>query len=183
MPIVTAIEPGHVDALAALVGCTPLLEIQYRSPDGLRRIYAKYEVMNMTGSIKDRMTLHMIRCGFETGRLHLGDTIVEASNGNAGISFAGIGRALGYPVRIYIPDWMSRERIELKRDKGDDEVFGQLCRYTGWVGDDLIQMDGVPVAGIIIAAEITPKLEAAAKTNPNVRLVEYAIRLEFSPKG
>ncbi len=73
--------------------------------------------------------------------------------------------------------------IELKRDKGDDEVFGQLCRYMGWVGENLIQMDGVPVAGIIIAAEITPKLEAAAKTNPNVRLVEYAIKIELLPKG
>lgn len=72
--------------------------------------------------------------------------------------------------------------IGLKRDKGDDEVFGQLCRYMGWVGQNLIQMDGVPVAGIIIAAEITPELEATAKTDPNVRLVEYAIRLELSPK-
>ena len=73
--------------------------------------------------------------------------------------------------------------IELKRDEGDDEVFGQVCRYMGWVGENLIQMDGVPVCGIIIAAEITPKLEAAAKTNPNVRLVEYAVRLQLSPKG
>ncbi len=73
--------------------------------------------------------------------------------------------------------------IELKRDKGDDEVFGQVCRYMGWVGENLIQMDGVPVCGIIIAAEITPKLEAAAKTNPNVRVVEYAIRIELLPKG
>ena len=58
-----------------------------------------------------------------------------------------------------------------------------MCRYMGWVGENLIQMDGVPVCGIIIAAEITPKLEAAAKTNPNVRLVEYAIRIELLPKG
>ena len=72
--------------------------------------------------------------------------------------------------------------IELKRDEGDDEVFGQVCRYMGWVGENLIQMDGVPVCGIIIAAEITPKLEAAAKTNPNVRLVEYAIRFELLPR-
>lgn len=53
----------------------------------------------------------------------------------------------------------------------------------GWVADNMNQPQGVPVAGIIIAAEITPKLEAAAKTNPNVRLVEYAVRLELTPKG
>lgn len=73
--------------------------------------------------------------------------------------------------------------IELKRDQGDDQAFGQLCRYMGWVGENMEHPGGVPVAGIIIAAEITPKLEAAAKTNRNVRLVEYAIRLELSPKG
>ena len=72
--------------------------------------------------------------------------------------------------------------IELKRDEGDDEVFGQVCRYMGWVGENLMQMDGVPVCGIIIAAEITPKLEAAAKTNPNVRLVEYAVKIELLNK-
>jgi RecB family endonuclease NucS len=73
--------------------------------------------------------------------------------------------------------------IELKRDQGDDETFGQLSRYMGWVAANKDQPEGVAVAGIIIAAEITPKLEAAAKTNPNVRLVEYTIRIELSPKG
>jgi len=73
--------------------------------------------------------------------------------------------------------------IELKRDQGDDEAFGQLCRYMGWAADNMEQPEFVPVAGIIIAAEITPKLKAAAKTNPNVRLVEYGIKLELSPKG
>jgi RecB family endonuclease NucS len=73
--------------------------------------------------------------------------------------------------------------IELKRDQGDDEAFGQLCRYMGWIADNMEQPEFVPVMGIIIAAEITPKLKAAAKTNPNVRLVEYGVRLELSPKG
>ncbi|MFQ5495642.1 MAG: PLP-dependent cysteine synthase family protein, partial [Phycisphaerae bacterium] len=81
-----------------------------------------YEVLNMTGSIKDRMALHMIRRGYESGRLHPADTIVEASSGNTGISFAGIGRALGHPVRIYIPDWMSRERIELMHTFGAEVI-------------------------------------------------------------
>ena len=48
---------------------------------------------------------------------------------------------------------------------------------------EALAREALPVCGIIIAAEITPKLEAAAKTNPNVRLVEYAVRLELSPKG
>lgn len=73
--------------------------------------------------------------------------------------------------------------IELKRGQGHDETFGQLSRYMGCIAENKDQPEGVPVRGIIIAAEITPKLEAAAKTNPNVRLVEYAIRIELSPKG
>ena len=90
---------------------------------------------------------------------------------------------------VGILDILARDRttggfvvIELKRGQGDDETFGQLSRYMGWIADNKDQPIGVPVAGLIIAAEITPKLEAAAKTNPNVRLVEYAIKLELSPK-
>lgn len=72
--------------------------------------------------------------------------------------------------------------IELKRDQGDDETFGQLSRYMGWIAENKDQPEDVPVSGIIVAAEITLKLEAAAKTNPGVRLVEYAIKLELLPK-
>ena len=50
----------------------------------------------------------------------------------------------------------------------------------GWISENSAQPDGVPVGGIIIAAEITPKLEAAAKTIPNVRLLRYAIRLALT---
>lgn len=112
------IDTGRLDAIGALVGGTPLLEIHYRYNARARRIYAKYEVMNMTGSIKDRMVHHILRRGYETGRLHPHDTIVEATSGNTGISVAAISRALGHDVRIYMPDWMSRERIELIRTFG-----------------------------------------------------------------
>ncbi len=112
-----------VEALGALVGMTPMLEIHYRYNGTSRRIYAKYEVLNMTGSIKDRMMLHIIRCGYESGSLHPGDMIVEATSGNTGISAAAIGSALGHPVRIYMPDWMSRERMDLIAAFGADIVL------------------------------------------------------------
>ena len=79
-----------VDAITALVGCTPFLEIHYRYEGQARRIYAKYDIMNMTGSVKDRMAGHILRRAYETGQLHPGDAIVEASSGNTGISFAAI---------------------------------------------------------------------------------------------
>jgi len=111
-----------VNHLAALVGSTPLVEIHYRIDGQPRRLYAKYESMNMTGSVKDRMALHILRRAAERGELHPGTVIVEASSGNTGISFAAIGRALGYRVRIYMPDWMSLERTQLMHGLGADVV-------------------------------------------------------------
>jgi len=111
-----------VDSVAALVGGTPLLEIRYRLDDRPHRLFAKYEVMNMTGSIKDRMATHILRRAYDSGDLVPGMTIVEASSGNTGISFAAIGRALGHPVRIYMPDWMSRERVQLIRNFGAEII-------------------------------------------------------------
>ncbi|MBL0171725.1 MAG: cysteine synthase family protein [Gemmatimonadaceae bacterium] len=105
--------------LRALVGNTPLLAVDYCIDDGAaRRLYAKAENANMTGSIKDRMALHIIRRALETGALQPGGLIVEATSGNTGISFCAIGRALGHPVTIFMPDWMSAERIALIRSFG-----------------------------------------------------------------
>ena len=100
-------------SLHRLVGNTPLLAIDYQRHGHDRTIFAKAETFNMTGSIKDRMALHIIEQAYRDGRLVKGDTIVEATSGNTGISFAAIGRALGHPVQIFMPDWMSRERREL----------------------------------------------------------------------
>ena len=83
--------------LRRLVGNTPLLAVHYSWRGQARTVYAKSEQLNLTGSIKDRMALH----------------IVEATSGNTGISFAAVGRAFGHPVVIFMPDWMSRERRDL----------------------------------------------------------------------
>ena len=101
------------EGLARLVGNTPLLAIEFTSQGHRRTIYAKSEQLNMTGSIKDRMALHILRHAHLDGTLRPGDTIAEATSGNTGISFAALGRALGHPVTIFMPDWMSRERIDL----------------------------------------------------------------------
>jgi cysteine synthase A len=64
------------------------------------------------------MSLHILKSAYESGSIKFGDTIVEATSGNTGISFAAIGRALGHPVTIYMPDWMSRERVDLISSMG-----------------------------------------------------------------
>lgn len=111
-----------VESLAAMVGQTPLLEIKYRFNGQPRRIFGKYEMMNMTGSVKDRMALHILRRAQQRGEFKDGDFIVEATSGNTGISFSAIGRALGHRVRIYMPDWMSHERVHLMHSLGAEVV-------------------------------------------------------------
>lgn len=104
--------------LNSLVGNTPLLAIHLRFRGSPRVVYAKSENLNMTGSVKDRMALHILREGYARGTLQPEGLIVEATSGNTGISFAAVGRALGHPVAIFMPDWMSRERIDLIRSFG-----------------------------------------------------------------
>jgi cysteine synthase A len=104
--------------LGRLIGNTPMLAIQFRFRGAERVIYAKSEHLSMTGSIKDRMAFYILRRGYLEGRIAPGHTIVEATSGNTGISFAALGRALGHPVVIIMPDWMSRERMELIHSYG-----------------------------------------------------------------
>ena len=100
----------RMQSLWNVIGDTPLLQLRcwYRGEE--RCVYAKYEAGNLTGSIKDRMALHILEVAHARGDVARGATIVEASSGNTGIAFAAVGRALGHPVRVYMPDWMSRER-------------------------------------------------------------------------
>ncbi|MFT5291283.1 MAG: cysteine synthase A [Planctomycetota bacterium] len=113
-PTSTALSPrvaGRFTSLHALVGNTPAIEIHCRYRDVDCVIVAKFEQHNFTGSIKDRMALHILEVATCEGQLRSGATIVEATSGNTGISLAALGRALDHPVRIHMPDWMSRERV------------------------------------------------------------------------
>ena len=109
---------NRASGLSSLIGNTPLLEIKFKYKGEIRRIYAKAENLNMTGSIKDRMAFHMLKKGYERGFLKPGDNIIEATSGNTGVALAAIGRALGHPVTIFMPDWMSNERINLIKSLG-----------------------------------------------------------------
>ena len=113
-------ETARLEGLAPLIGNTPMLAVDCLLDGEPRTIHAKLESMNWTGSVKDRMALHILRSAYASGALRPGALIVEATSGNTGISFAALGRALGHPVAIFIPDWMSRERIDLIRSFGAD---------------------------------------------------------------
>lgn len=119
--------------LKNLIGNTPLLSISFNFRGEPRAIYAKAESFNMTGSIKDRMAFYILKCAYEHEQITHGDTLVEATSGNTGISFAAIGRALGHPVAICMPDWMSEERVSLIRSFGAT-IFPVSHKQGGFVG-------------------------------------------------
>ena len=120
------VSPGRLTVKSAtrgqqlkhMIGNTPLLAIRFFYRGKQRVIYAKAEHMNLTGSIKDRMAFHILKKAYQEERIQPGDTIAEATSGNTGISFAAIGRALGHQVVIFMPDWMSQERVSLIKSLG-----------------------------------------------------------------
>jgi cysteine synthase A len=94
------------------VGNTPLIEIE--------GVFVKLECANPGGSVKDRVARFMLDEARRRGELEPGDTIVEATSGNTGIALAWVGRVLGHPVVIFMPEHMSVERRLMLEQLGAD---------------------------------------------------------------
>lgn len=101
-----------------MIGNTPMLEIHFKYKGEARKVYAKAEYYNLTGSIKDRIAYHIITEAHKSGALKPGMPIVEATSGNTGISFSALGAYFGHPVHIFMPNWMSMERKEMIKKYG-----------------------------------------------------------------
>ena len=94
-----------------LIGNTSLVRIDlFRDELPDVEVYAKTEMFNPGGSIKDRSVLRMLTEAIVSGALSSGKTILDSTSGNAGIAYAMIGQALGYPVELVIPGNASLER-------------------------------------------------------------------------
>lgn len=106
-----------------MVGNTPLLEISYRYKSECRKLYVKCEHYNLTGSIKDRMALYILEKAYEHNLIKPGDVIVEATSGNTGIAFSAIGKALGHNVKIVMPNWLSKERVDIIKSLGAEVIL------------------------------------------------------------
>lgn len=96
-----------------LVGNTPMLKLEFRHRNEPGAIYVKCEHYNLTGSVKDRMALYILQQAYQQGLIKPGNVVVEATSGNTGIAFAAIGRALNHEVIIMMPDWLSKERMDI----------------------------------------------------------------------
>src|SRR5690242_13504067 len=128
-----------------LIGNTPLLRLSRIGADFPSvEFCAKAEWFNPGGSVKDRAALSMIKAGMASGALRPGKTILDATSGNTGIAYAMIGAALGYPVKLCLPDSASHERkrilralgAELVITPGDEGTDGAIRRVKEIVGAD-----------------------------------------------
>ena len=98
-----------------IIGNTPMIKIIYKYNGETKSLYAKLEYYNLTGSIKDRLAYHIIKNAYQINKLKKHQPIIEATSGNTGISFAALGAKLDHPVHIFMPDWVSQERINLMK--------------------------------------------------------------------
>ena len=97
------------------IGNTPMIEIKYKYNNEIKKVYSKLEYYNLTGSIKDRIAYFILNKGIENGSLKPNMTIVEATSGNTGISLSALGAYYKNPVQIFMPDWVSKERVNLMK--------------------------------------------------------------------
>jgi len=114
---------GKYGDIVRAIGNTPLVELKRLSPKPGVRIYAKLESYNPTGSVKDRVARAMIEDAEEKGAIGPGQTILEPTSGNTGISLAMICSRKGYPLKVVMPDNVTEERTQLLRMYGAEIVY------------------------------------------------------------
>jgi cysteine synthase B len=114
---------GRYGDIVESIGNTPLVELKRLSPKPGVRIYAKLESYNPTGSVKDRVARAMIEDAEERGAIRPGQTILEPTSGNTGISLAMICRRKGYPIKVVMPDNVTEERTQLLTMYGAEIVY------------------------------------------------------------
>ena len=109
--------------LNGLIGNTPMIKIECKYKNKEINIFAKLEYYNLTGSIKDRVAYYMINEAKKRGKLKERQAIIEATSGNTGISLASISAYYKHPVYIFMPDWASKERVELMKSYGANIIL------------------------------------------------------------
>lgn len=143
-----------------LVGNTPLAELTRAPRPSAVRLFAKLEMMNPSGSLKDRVMKHIVQRAEEAGRLRRDMILVEATSGNAGISLGMVAAVKGYGCRIYMQRCRSVERRTMMRM---------------W-GVDLQLIDGDPHAHIHAA-------EALAASKPDRYFYTYQNGSNWNPEA
>lgn len=106
-----------------ILGSTPIIKINYIYNNKRKSIYSKLEYYSLTGSIKDRVAYYILKNAKERGELKDNMPIIEATSGNTGIALAALGSYYNHPVYIFMPDWVSKERISLIKEYGAEVIL------------------------------------------------------------
>ncbi|KKA28088.1 hypothetical protein TD95_003620 [Thielaviopsis punctulata] len=112
--------PPLADSVMDLIGGTPLIRLN-KVPQSLGiecQVYAKVELFNAGGSVKDRIALRMVEEAEKTGRIKPGDTLIEPTSGNTGIGLALVAAIKGYKCIITLPEKMSAEKVSVLKALG-----------------------------------------------------------------
>ncbi|KAH7038033.1 cystathionine beta-synthase-like protein [Microdochium trichocladiopsis] len=112
--------PATVHSAEELIGNTPLVRLN-KIPQSLgitAQVYAKVELFNAGGSVKDRIAYRMITEAEKSGRIKPGDTLIEPTSGNTGIGLALVGAIKGYRTIITLPEKMSAEKVSVLKALG-----------------------------------------------------------------
>lgn len=122
----------QVNALADLIGNTPLVRIARLAGAGAGVVFGKLEGNNPGGSVKDRPALHMVRSAMQRGEIRAGDRLIEATSGNTGIALAMVAATLGLKMTLIMPDNMSLERRQSMAAYGAELIL--VPKTTGMEG-------------------------------------------------
>jgi len=114
---------GRYGDIVQAIGNTPLVELKRLSPKPGVRVWAKMESFNPTGSVKDRVARALIEDAEEKGAIRPGQTILEPTSGNTGISLAMICSRKGYQLKVVMPDNVTPERTQLLKMYGAEIVY------------------------------------------------------------
>src|SRR6202161_4849139 len=131
---------GRYGDIVQSIGNTPLVELPNLSPKPGVRIWAKLESRNPTGSVKDRVARALIEDGEEKGAISPGQTILEPTSGNTGISLAMICGRKGYPLKVVMPENVTPERTELLRMYGAEIVYSEGSKGSNGAVEKALDM-------------------------------------------
>src|SRR5580693_8931016 len=131
---------GRYEDIVASIGNTPLVELRRLSPKPGVRIWAKLESRNPTGSVKDRVARALIEDAEAQGAIMPGQTILEPTSGNTGISLGMICSRKGYPLKVVMPDNVTPERTQLLKMYGAEIVYSDGSKGSNGAVEKALEM-------------------------------------------
>jgi cysteine synthase B len=136
------VRPGTPEKLAVLqsqVGNTPLVELRHVFRKKGVSLFAKQEWMQLSGSVKARAAYAIFRDALRKGQLGPGKALLDATSGNTGIAYAHIGKSVGIPVTLCLPENASAERKEILKSLGVELIL--TSRFEGTDGAQEVARD------------------------------------------